>query len=341
MQQHGEERGGGGDRHERDEQASVADRANRGHRHDNEREQPDSDRCAAEDDGTPSGGHRGPDRRVFVGPAFSLLPPPHDDQQRVVDGDAQPDQRDDELHDERDLGDRRQRAQRQERGKDRDGGDEHRDQGGEACEHDHQHDQGAHPAEDRLDQDACATSAGVFVEGVDAGDADAGGVGGPCQCRDRLRVGVRGRPTRGWNTSAVAVRPSWERSVRPPRSRGTATRAPGTAAATRAKRRVASSASRARVDEHERGHHASGAKRAHDFLVGFEPRTPRCREGLRQRVGDCRRRPHPTAWSRRSMTQLRSADGRGPTSQAIYAMSFLGPCDAAAYTDHTGPAVNG
>ena len=46
--------------------------------------------------------------------AQALLAPAHDDEQRVVDGDGQADQRGEELHDDRDVGDGRQRPDQQE-----------------------------------------------------------------------------------------------------------------------------------------------------------------------------------------------------------------------------------
>ena len=70
-------------------------------------------------DRAPGGLHRGDDRLVALEAVRALLAPAHDDEQRVVDGHAQPDQGDEELHDRRDLGDRRQRPQQQERVEDR------------------------------------------------------------------------------------------------------------------------------------------------------------------------------------------------------------------------------
>ena len=76
-------------------------------------------------------------------PVRALLAPSRDHEQRVVDRDAEPDQRDEELHDEADVGERRQHEHQHERRQDRHRGDEQRQQGEERREHEQQHEQGA------------------------------------------------------------------------------------------------------------------------------------------------------------------------------------------------------
>ena len=102
-------------RDERDEQAAVAHAAQERQRQRDEREQADGDGRAAR--------RRRRGRRCAIAaatasspsrPLLALLAPADDDQQRVVDRDAEPDQRDEELHDRRDLGDRRQPVEQQE-----------------------------------------------------------------------------------------------------------------------------------------------------------------------------------------------------------------------------------
>ena len=93
---------------ERDQHAAVADGAQEGQRQRDEREQADRHGRAAEDDGAARGLHRAHDRLVALEAVRALLAPAHDDDQRVVDRDAEPDQRDQELHDRRDVGERGQ-----------------------------------------------------------------------------------------------------------------------------------------------------------------------------------------------------------------------------------------
>ena len=159
-------------RDQRDQHAAVADAAQERQRQHDQREQADGDGGAGEDD-RPAGGRHGGGDGVLVGLALlELLAPAHDHQQRVVDRDAEPDQRDEELHDRRDLGDRRQAPEQQEGGQDRADRHAQRHQRQRRAEHEDQHDQRAEAADQRLEQHArtvVALARGV-VEGVVAGD---------------------------------------------------------------------------------------------------------------------------------------------------------------------------
>jgi hypothetical protein len=86
----------------------------------------------------------------------AFLAPARDQQQRVVDGDAQADQGDQELHDEAHVGEVGEPQDEQERGQDRHGRDDQRHERQERREHEQQHGQGAEGAEQRLRQHAGA-----------------------------------------------------------------------------------------------------------------------------------------------------------------------------------------
>ena len=126
-------------RDERDQHAAVAHRAQERQRQRDQREQADRDRDAAEDDGAPGGLHRPLHRLVAAAPVRALLAPARDDDQRVVDRHAEADQRDQELHDRRDVGDLGQPEQQQEGGHDRDDRHEDRDDRQERREHEGEH----------------------------------------------------------------------------------------------------------------------------------------------------------------------------------------------------------
>ena len=122
------------DADERDERAAEAHAAQERHRHDEQREEADGDGDAGGEHGVTRRLHRLDDRLPLVAPVRPLLAPARDEQQRVVDGDAQADQGDEELHDEAHVGEVRQPEHQQEGREDRDGGDHQRHEGEERRE---------------------------------------------------------------------------------------------------------------------------------------------------------------------------------------------------------------
>jgi hypothetical protein len=69
----------------------------------------------------------------------ALLAPAGHQQQRVVDRHAEPDQRDQVLHDQVHVGHDGEQADQQERRQDGDGGDQQRGKRQQRAEHEHQH----------------------------------------------------------------------------------------------------------------------------------------------------------------------------------------------------------
>ena len=102
----------------------------------------------------PCGLHRDYDGVVVLPSVVAFLPPSVDEQQRVVDRDAEPDQGDQELDDERDVHDVGQRQQQQERREDRYRRDDQRKEREERREHERQHGQRSDGAEHGLAEDA-------------------------------------------------------------------------------------------------------------------------------------------------------------------------------------------
>ena len=129
-----------GGRDERDQHPAVAHRAQERHRQREQREQPDGDGEAAEHDGAAGGLHRPLHGLVARVAVRALLAPARDHQQRVVDRHAQPDQRDQELHDRRDGGQLGEPEQQHEAGHDRHDGHHQRDDRQRRGEHEQQHD---------------------------------------------------------------------------------------------------------------------------------------------------------------------------------------------------------
>ena len=98
-------------------------------------------------------------------PACELFPEAEDHEQRVVDRHAEPDERDEELHDDRDVGDVRQQIDAEERRED--GGGRHRQRdtdGGQRPEHEEEHEERARSAEQGLGQDARSGVAALRLE---------------------------------------------------------------------------------------------------------------------------------------------------------------------------------
>ena len=101
----------------------------------------------------------------------ALLPPPGDDEQRVVDSHAQPDQGDQELHDDADRREMGQAADDEEGRRDGDHGHEQRDDGDEAGEDEGQDGQGADTAERGLGEGTHALAGSARLQLTEAGDA--------------------------------------------------------------------------------------------------------------------------------------------------------------------------
>ena len=91
----------------------------------------------------------------------ALVAPAHDDQQRVVDRDAEPDERDEELDDDRDVGDAGERPDEQERRRDRDRRHQQRHDRHERAEDQGEDDERAEAGEEDLQQDAHAGVVGA------------------------------------------------------------------------------------------------------------------------------------------------------------------------------------
>jgi hypothetical protein len=123
---------------------------------------------------------------VVVEAVFALLAPPRDEEQAVVDRQAEPDEADEELDDEGHLGDRRQAEHDEERREDRDCGDQHRQQRQQRGEHEREDDQRASGAEQRLGQDS--GTIGVVAGGQLLLAGDAGLPAGQCARDGRLQV---------------------------------------------------------------------------------------------------------------------------------------------------------
>ena len=92
-----------------DERTADADAAHERHREYDERRQPDGNGHAAEHHRAAGGLHGDQHSLVVVAAVVAFLTPAVHQDQRVVDGDAEPDEGDEELHDERHVGDIGQR----------------------------------------------------------------------------------------------------------------------------------------------------------------------------------------------------------------------------------------
>jgi hypothetical protein len=154
-----QQRDGDRDADHRDQHAAVAEAAQEGNRHHDEAEQADRHRCAAEHDGPPGGAHRGDDRLLTADAAGTFLPPAHHDQERVVDRDAEADQRDQVLHADRYRRRGGQAPHGQEAGHDRGQRGQQRDDSQERREHEAEHDQCVPGADEGFDEHAQALAA--------------------------------------------------------------------------------------------------------------------------------------------------------------------------------------
>ena len=166
-QNDGEKRDSHRDADQRDQQPGDADAAQSGYRHDKERQQRDRHGRATEDDGGTGVLHRVPHRRLVrhVGP-LPFLTPADDYEKCVVDRDAQPDQRDEELDDHRHVGDARDRPDQQERRRDRDNRHQQRHERHERTEDEDQDEERPQPRHQGPQQNPDAVTLGVPCRGA-------------------------------------------------------------------------------------------------------------------------------------------------------------------------------
>ena len=158
--------------HERDEHAAQTHAAQQRHGDHEQGAQADRDRSGARDHGVPGVLHRHDDRGMVVEAVRTLLAPPVDDEQRVVDRDTEPDQRDEELDDEAHVEDVGPQEHDRERRQDRHGRDEQGNEREQRREQEQQHRQRAEPGQDRVDEQARLLGVlGPLGEQVVAGDA--------------------------------------------------------------------------------------------------------------------------------------------------------------------------
>ena len=115
-------------RHKRDQQTGQAEAAHERQRHEQHERKPDRDRGAAEEDGAAGRGHRHGDGVLLRPSGLTFLAVPVHHQQRVVDGDPEPDQRDHVGQVGRERHVVREDPDEGERGRDRDGGEHEREQ---------------------------------------------------------------------------------------------------------------------------------------------------------------------------------------------------------------------
>ena len=143
-----------------------------GHRDDQQGAQADRHRAGAREDRVAGVLHRDDDGVVVVAAVRAFLPPPVDDEQRVVDRDAEADQRDQELHDEADVHHVGAQQHDRERREDRHERDQQRHEREEGGEEEQQDGQRAEPAEERVDEQArCLRVVAALCQQVVAGDA--------------------------------------------------------------------------------------------------------------------------------------------------------------------------
>ena len=162
---------GGAD--QRDEHSAEAHAAQQRHRDDEQRTQADGHGPRTGDHRVTGVVHGDHDGVVVVAAVRALLAPAVDDQQRVVDRDAQADESDEELHDEADVGDVGAEQHDRERREDRDCGDEQRHEREERREQEQQHREGPEATQQRLEEQARRLRVvGALGQQVVAGDAE-------------------------------------------------------------------------------------------------------------------------------------------------------------------------
>ncbi len=153
-EQRGQQRQADQRAHQGDQQAAEAHAAQQRDGDGDEGEEADRHRAGAGHDGVPGCLHGHHDRVVVVPPVRALLAPSGDDEQRVVDRDAEADERDEELHDEAHVGDVGRGEDDAERREDRDPCHDERDHREERGEDEGEDDHRAEGAEERLDEQA-------------------------------------------------------------------------------------------------------------------------------------------------------------------------------------------
>ena len=120
--------------------------------------------------------HRLDERRLEVVAFAKLVAEAEDHQERVVDRDSQTDERDQELHDDRDVGDVGQSPDKRERVENRGDSDDDRHQHRrERSEHEEQNHERTEPADHRFQEDARPSARAVlacFLERLVARDID-------------------------------------------------------------------------------------------------------------------------------------------------------------------------
>ncbi|ESU49525.1 hypothetical protein P376_2496 [Streptomyces sp. HCCB10043] len=169
--QQGQRDQGTGRGHHHPADAQAAEQRNRQQHHG---DQADGDRPGREHDRVPGGGHRPPHRVVPVVALGLLLPPARHQDQRVVDGDPDPEER---QHDHRrlvhrDEGARREQPEERDRHGDQRG--QQRDEGQRGPEHVEQdHDRRA-DGDDQLHRHVETALVRSGGQGVEAGDPDLG-----------------------------------------------------------------------------------------------------------------------------------------------------------------------
>ena len=109
--------------------------------------------------------HRLADGVLVAGPLLMLLAPAHHDEERVVDCDPDPEQRDDELRGDRDLGDLGERPDEQEGGRDRGHRHQQRHDRHERREDEREHDERAGARHQDLNENGDAR-AGFFARNL-------------------------------------------------------------------------------------------------------------------------------------------------------------------------------
>jgi hypothetical protein len=184
LAEHGEQRWQQGERGEHgddgDQHPAESHRAQQRERQHDHRQQTERHRRARDDHGASRVGHRLNERRLDIFAFAQLVAEAEDHQQGVVDRDAETDERDQELDDDRDLGDVGQRPHESERVEDRGDGDGDRHQHrGQRPEHEQQDHERPEPADHRFQQYARAAARSVrrcLLERVVTGhvDGDAG-----------------------------------------------------------------------------------------------------------------------------------------------------------------------
>ena len=134
VDEHRQERERAGDGDERDHEPADPEAAHEGERHEEHQREADPDRRAAEDDRAPRSLHRADDGVLLRFPGPELLAVAVDDQERVVDRNAEPDEHDEVLQVRRQLHHVREEPDDRERRRDRGRSEDERQQEGERPE---------------------------------------------------------------------------------------------------------------------------------------------------------------------------------------------------------------